>query len=176
MPVTLIGNYLEKLMGFLKRVNEWLSDVFLWIGGIALVVMTAVSCLNMGLRMMGFPMAGIYDLVCYLGALVAALPLAYTQLKKGHVAVDIVSLLLPATVRRIGIGISYILGMVFFGAAAWKVGSLAGILRVSGEVSETLKMPFWPFTYAVAASCALMVFCLLLDVLTMFESPQGGEK
>ena len=163
-------------MGLLKRINEWLSDVFLWIGGIALVVMTAVSCINMGLRMLGAPIAGIYDLVCYLGALVAALPLAYTQLKKGHIAVDIVSSLLPVIVRRIAVGISYVLGMVFFGAAAWKIASLANILRQAGEVSETLKMPFWPFTYAVAVSCGLMVFCLLLDVLGMFEAPARGEK
>jgi len=163
-------------MGFLKGINEWLSNVFLWIGGIALVLMTAISCMNMGLRMIGIPIAGIYDLVCYLGALVAALPLAYTQLKKGHIAVDIVSLLLPVRVRRTAVGISYVLGMVFFGAAAWKITSLANILRKSGEVSETLQMPFWPFTYAVAASCGLMVFCLFLDVLGMFEAPAGGEK
>jgi len=163
-------------MGFLKGINEWLSNVFLWIGGIALVLMTAISCMNMGLRMIGIPIAGIYDLVCYLGALVAALPLAYTQLKKGHIAVDIVSLLLPVRVRRTAVGISYVLGMVFFGAAAWKITSLANILRKSGEVSETLQMPFWPFTYAVAASCGLMVFCLFLDILGMFEAPAGGEK
>jgi TRAP-type C4-dicarboxylate transport system permease small subunit len=163
-------------MGLLRRINEWLSDVFLWIGGIALIVMTSVSCINMGLRMIGTPIAGIYDLVCYLGAVVAALPLAYTQLKKGHIAVDIVALLLPVRVRKTAVGISYVLGMVFFGAAAWKLASLGNILRQAGEVSETLKMPFWPFTYAVAASCGLMVFCLLLDVLGMFESPSGGEK
>lgn len=163
-------------MVLLKRINEWLSDVFLWIGGVALVVMTAVSCLNMGLRMMGMPIAGIYDLVCYLGALVAALPLAYTQLKKGHIAVDIISVLFPVRVRRTVVGISYVLGMVFFGAAAWKIASLGSILRLSGEVSETLNMPFWPFTYAVAVSCGLIVFCLLVDVLGMFQAPAGGEK
>ncbi|MFH0824362.1 MAG: TRAP transporter small permease subunit [Pseudomonadota bacterium] len=163
-------------MLLLKRINEWLSDVFLWIGGIALIVMTGVSCLNMGLRMFGFPMAGIYDLVCYLGALVAAFPLAYTQLRKGHVAVDIVTLLLPAGVRKAGIAVSYLLGMVFFGAAAWKIAALGTILMLSGEVSETLRMPFWPFTYAVAGSCALMVFCLLLDLLELIWSPAGGKK
>jgi TRAP-type C4-dicarboxylate transport system permease small subunit len=163
-------------MGLLKRINEWLSDVFLWIGGIALIAMTGVSCINMGLRMLGYPIAGIYDVVCYLGALVAALPLAYTQLKKGHIAVDIVSLRFPAGVRKTAVGISYVLGMVFFSAAAWKIASLGNILRKAGEVSETLKMPFWPFTYAVAVSCGLMVFCLLLDILGLFEAPSGGEK
>lgn len=163
-------------MGFLKRINEWLSNVFLWMGGIALVAMTSISCINMGLRMMGVPIAGIYDLVCYLGALVAAFPLAYTQIKKGHIAVDIVSLLLPVPIRRAAVGISYVMGMVFFGAAAWKIASLGNILRNAGEVSETLNMPFWPFTYAVAASCGLMVFCLLVDILGMFEAPSGGEK
>jgi TRAP-type C4-dicarboxylate transport system permease small subunit len=163
-------------MELLKKINEWLSGLFAWIGGIALVLMTAVSCINMGLRMMGAPIAGIYDLVCYLGALVAALPLAYTQLKKGHIAVDIVSLLFPVRVRRAAVGISYVLGILFFGAATWKIASLGSILRNAGEVSETLQMPFWPFTYAVAASCALMVLCLILDVLGMFETPTGGEK
>jgi TRAP-type C4-dicarboxylate transport system permease small subunit len=155
-------------MAFLRRINEWLCDVFVWVGGIALIVMTSVSVLNMGLRMIGIPMAGIYDLVCYLGALVAALPLAYTQLKKGHIAVDIVALMLPAYVRKAAVAISYVLGMIFF--------SLASILMRSGEVSETLKMPFWPFTYAVAVSCGLMVLCLLLDLLTMFEPKTGGQK
>ena len=163
-------------MDLVKRINEWLSNLFVWIGGIALVLMTAVSCLNMGLRSLGYPMAGVYDLVCYLGALVAALPLAYTQLKKGHVAVDIVSALLPLRVRKAAVGLSYVLGMIFFGAAAWKVASLGSILRQSGELSETLKMPFWPFTYAVAVSCGLMVLCLLVDALAMFEAPAGGEK
>jgi TRAP-type C4-dicarboxylate transport system permease small subunit len=171
-----VGNVVGGLMGLLKRINEWLSEVFLWIGGIALVVMTAVSCINVGLRMVATPMAGIYDLVCYLGALVAAFPLAYTQLKKGHIAVDIVSSLLPVVVRRTAVGISYVLGMVFFGVAAWKLASLGGILRQAGEVSETLKMPFWPFTYAVAVSCGLMVLCLLVDVLAMCETPAGGKK
>jgi TRAP-type C4-dicarboxylate transport system permease small subunit len=160
----------------LKAFNERLCNVFVWIGGVALVAMTAISCLNMGLRMLGYPMAGVYDLVCYLGALTAALPLAYTQLKKGHIAVDIVSLHFPAAVRKVAVGVSYALGVVFFSVGAWKLFSLATILRRSGEVSETLKMPFWPFTYAVAASCGLMVFCLLIDLLAMFASPRGAEK
>ncbi len=160
----------------LQRVNEWLSEIFLWVGGISLIVMTAASVINVGLRMIGTPMAGIYDLVSYLGALVAALPLAYTQLKKGHVAVDIVSLKFPVTVRKTAVGISYALGIVFFGLAAWKLWVLGTILMRSGEVSETLKMPFWPFTYAVAVSCVLMCFCLFVDIVSMFGSPSGGDK
>lgn len=163
-------------MGFLKNLNKWLSDIFLWVGGIALVLMTGISCINMGLRMLGAPIAGIYDLVCFLGALVAALPLAYTQLNKGHIAVDIVSSLLPKTLRSVGIGISYVLGMIFFSVAAWKVAMLGHIFRESGELAETLRIPFWPFTYAVAVSCGLMVFCLLVDLLCMFEPAPGGDK
>lgn len=163
-------------MGALKIINEWLGNVFLWVGGVALVCMTAISCINMGLRMCGLPMAGVYDLVCYLGALTAALPLAYTQIKKGHIAVDIVSLHFPFRVRKAAVGISYVLGMIFFSVGAWKACSLATILRQAGEVSETLKMPFWPFTYAVAASCGLMVFCLIVDLLEMCATPGGGKK
>jgi TRAP-type C4-dicarboxylate transport system permease small subunit len=163
-------------MRVLKRINETLSDIFLWIGCLALVLMTGIACVNMVLRIVGSPIAGAYDLVCYLGALVAGLPLAYTQLKKGHIAVDIVSLHFPVSLRKTVVGIGYVTGLIFFGAAGWKIASLGTILRRAGEVSETLLLPFWPFVYAVAASCALMVLCLLLDLLELVASSSGGEK
>lgn len=163
-------------MRVLKRINETLSDIFLWIGCLALVLMTGIACVNMGLRIVGSPIAGAYDLVCFLGALVTGLPLAYTQLKKGHIAVDIVSLHFPVGLRKTVVGIGYVTGLIFFGAAGWKIASLGTILRRAGEVSETLQLPFWPFVYAVAASCALMVLCLLLDLLELPAPSSGGEK
>jgi hypothetical protein len=42
-----------------------------------------------------------------------------------------------------------------------------------GEYSETLRIPYYPFAYAVAAGCFLLALTLLLDFL---EVLLGKEK
>ncbi len=130
----------------------------------------------MGLRILGSPIAGAYDLICFLGALVAALPLAYTQLKKGPHCRGHCFSSFPGGFTQDRSRHRLRDGNIFFGAAGWKIASLGTILWRAGEVSETLLLPFWPFIYAVAASCALMVLCLVLDLLDLLAPSSGGEK
>lgn len=164
------------VMEGLRKLNDKLNDIFILLGGISLILMMAIACANIGARLLGRPISAAYELVSFLGALTVSLPLGYTQLKKGHIAVDVLSSGFPAGVRRIVLGISLILGMVFFFIAAWQVGNFANILRASGEGSETLRMPFYPFTYGVAAGCGLMTFCLLTDFLLLLAPPKEDDK
>lgn len=162
-------------MGALKKLCNWLNDVFVLFGGVALLGMMVVACANMILRLLGRPISATYEIVGFLGALTVALPLGYAQLKKSHVAVDIVSSRFPTVLRRIVVALSLILGMIFFFVAAWKVGAHAYTLQQVGEVSETLRMPFYPFVYGVAAACGLMTFTLLTDfLLLLFPGEEGG--
>ena len=68
-----------------------------------------------------------------------------------------------------------VLGMILFSLASWQVASYANTLRSSGEVSETLRMPFYPFTFGVAAACAMITFSLFVDFLSVWAS-SGEEK
>jgi hypothetical protein len=73
------------------------------------------------------------------------------------------------------VGLSLVLGMAFFFVAAWQVGAYANTLRLSGEVSETLRIAYYPFTYGVAAACGLMTFTLIVDFLVLlFSSKEDG--
>jgi TRAP-type C4-dicarboxylate transport system permease small subunit len=113
--------------------------------------------------------------VAFLSAIAVSFPLGYTQLKRSHVAVDILSRLFPKPVRRIAIIISLSMAILFFGIAAWQVWEQADTYRVSGEISETLRIPFYPFTYGVAIACGLMTFSLFVDLLRhAFE--KGDEE
>jgi hypothetical protein len=38
-------------------------------------------------------------------------------------------------------------------------------LRETGEVTETLQIIYYPFTYAVALGCLIMAFTFLVDFL-----------
>lgn len=156
----------EEMMGALKRINEFLNNAFALVGGIALVSMMAIACVNMAMRLAGNPISAAFELVGYFGALTVSLPLGYAQIKKSHIAVDILSSHFSPAVRAVIKGIGLALGTVFFCVAAWQLASHAETLRMAGEVSETLRLPYYPFIYGVAAGCLLMTFCMLVDFLT----------
>lgn len=153
----------------LKKLNELLNDFFTMLGGITLFLMMAVACVNMVMRLLGMPISAAFELVGFLGALTVSLPLGYAQIKKSHIAVDILSSKFPAGIRKVVVAVSLLLAAIFFFIACWQVGAHAETLRRSGEVSETLRIPFYPFTYGVAAACGLMTFCLLTDFLLLLK-------
>lgn len=160
----------------IRKFTEWIATLFTVIGGFSLVVMTAIACLNMCMRLLGKPLAPAYELVSYLGAVTVGLPLGYAQLKKSHIKVDILSTRFPVSLRKIATAISLFMSAAFFSIAAWKVGQHAENLWRTGELSETTRMAFYPFTYMVSVSCGLMAFCLLVDLVTLFSLPGGGDQ
>jgi TRAP-type C4-dicarboxylate transport system permease small subunit len=160
----------------LRKLGEFLSGIFMGIGGVSLVVMTAIACVNMFMRLFGTPLSPAYELVSYLGATTVALPLGYAQLKKSHIAVDILANNFPRNVRKVTSAITLILSTCLFTLAAWKVGQHATNLMRTGELSETTRMPFYPFTYAVAISCGLLAFCLLIDLISLVSSHEEKSK
>ncbi|MFC1833788.1 TRAP transporter small permease [Thermodesulfobacteriota bacterium] len=171
------------IMEGLRKLNKWLCDIFLLVGGIALILMMAVSCLNMLLMTLSKfwphhfkPWGAAYETVAFLGALVVSLPLAYAQLQKSHIAVDILSKLFPNRLRKLVTGIGYILGILFFAAAGWKVFAHANTLWAAGEVSDALGIPYFPVAYGVALGCILMMFCLFVNMLEIFATPKEDGK
>lgn len=137
------------------------------IGGVALFMMMAVSVINMTMRFFGNPLGPAYELVGFLGAIAAGLPLGYAQVKKSHIAVDILSSRFSPPVRKLVTALGLVLGAVFFTLASWQVGVFANTMRLTGELSETTKMPYYPFVFAVSFGCALMVFALVTDFLNL---------
>ena len=162
-------------MELLKRINEFLNNGFALVGGITLVSMMIIACVNMGMRLMGSPISAAFELVGYFGALTVSLPLGYAQIKKSHIAVDILSSHFPPAVRRLVRVVGLALGTVFFCVAAWQLFSHAETLRRAGEVSETLRVPYYPFIYGVSAGCGLMTLCLVVDFLTTLFPGDGDS-
>ncbi len=162
-------------MGLLRKLSDWLNSVCMLVGGIALVLMMGVACLNMVLRLLGSPISATYEIVGYLGAITVALPFGYAQRSRSHVAVDIISGRFPSGVRGVIRTISLCLGIAFFFVAAWQVGAHAHTLQSAGEVSETLRMTYYPFTYTVAVACGIMTFSLLVELLELFFGPREEQ-
>jgi TRAP-type C4-dicarboxylate transport system permease small subunit len=159
----------------LEEISTHLNKWFLWLGGAALLIMMGISCANMFLRPFGVPLKGAYELAGFLGALTIALPLGYAQITRSHIAVDILATQLSKRTQRIMNAISSFFSMIFFSLVAWQVFVFATTIWKRGETSETLRIIYHPFVYAVAICCGLLALVLFIDFLKSL-TPEKGKK
>lgn len=155
----------------LGRLSEGINRVLILVGGISLMGMMFLACANMFFRAVWVPVKGTFEIMGFLGAIVASFALGYTQMKKGHIAVDILVNRFPKKVQMILDSINYLLNSAFFGLIAWRIALWATTIWKSGEVSETLKMPYHPFIYGVAVGCGFLALVLFIDFLRSLILP-----
>jgi TRAP-type C4-dicarboxylate transport system permease small subunit len=155
----------ERFMQILEKIRDLLDRAFVVLGGVAVLALMALATGNVCFRVFGMPYRGAYELVAFLGAVVTAFALGYTQRKKSHIVVDILTETFSEGVKKVLDGISYFIGMVFFALVSWVIFRWGIRIAGSGEVSETLKIAYYPFIYAVAAGFAFLCLTLLLDFL-----------
>ena len=152
-------------MAFLDKINRWLVNALALIGGVFLIGMITITCANILSRAVWVPIRGTFELMGYAGAIVTAFALGYTQIKKGHIAVDILVTNYSARTKKVIHIINSLLCMVFFIIASWQIAVKANILMKTGEVTETLQVIYYPFTYAVAFGCLVLALTLLTQLL-----------
>lgn len=143
-----------------------------WVAGSAIVAMMLLTCTDVVLRYFRKPIPGTYELVCFLGAVAVAFAMAHTSVEKGHVAVSFVVSLLPQKIQELIESITTSFGLIFFVLIAWQSLIYANDLRLSGEVSLTLELPFYPFVYGISFSavivCLILLSNLFNNLLKMF--------
>ncbi len=161
-------------MDLLDKISRFLNRTLVWMAGVFLVGMVLLTCSNIFLRLVWAPVRGTFELMGFFGAIVVAFTLGYTQIKRGHVAVDILVTQFSKKTRRILDSINYSICMIFFTVTAWQIAKWATTLRQTGEVTETLRIIFYPFTYGVAFGCIVLALVLLIDLLKLFVKQKGA--
>lgn len=159
----------------LEKISTHLNRWFIWIGGIALLTMIGIACINMLLRPLGAPLKGAYELVGFTGALTVAFALGYAQITRAHIAVDVLATRYSKRTLRIVNAISSFLCMIFFALVAWQVAVFATTIWKRGETSETLRIIYHPFVYLVSICCGLLALVLLIDFLKSFATEKVGK-
>ncbi len=144
-------------------------------GGVALLALTVLATANVVLRIVRVPVSGTYEVVSFLGAVVIAGALGYTQKRKDHIVVDILSDRFPGPVKRVLDGVSYALTLFLFSVVSWQTFRYGARLMRTGELSETLKFAFYPFVFLVSAGFAVFALTLLIDLLETVWRKEGTE-
>ena len=163
-------------MAVLEKISNYLNLVLLWIAGLFLIAMITITGANIVIRLFWLPIRGTFELMGYFGAVVTAFALGYTQIKRGHIAVDILVLRFSESTQRILHAVNHLVCMAFFVMVTWQVFKYATTLWETGEVTETLQIVYYPFTYAVALGCLILAFTFFVDFLKSLVRLQGSSQ
>jgi len=152
----------------IEKTSRKAAGALFWVAGAAIVAMMLLTCADVVLRLFRRPIPGTYELVSFLGAVAVSFAMALTSAEKGHIAVSVVTDLLPKRLQGILAGITGALGLLLFALIARQSFLYAENLRSAGEVSLTLQLPFYPFVYGIALSAAAVCLVLLSEMVTSF--------
>jgi TRAP-type C4-dicarboxylate transport system permease small subunit len=159
----------------LERISELLRKAFMVLAGASLLGLTLLATANVALRTFRVPVSGAYEVVSFLGAIVTAGALGYTQKRRHHIVVDILSSKYPPRLKAAVDRASHVIMFLLFAVVSWQTAMYGLRLARAGEVSETLKIPFHPFVYVTAMGFGVLALTILLDLLES-RWTDGGKR
>ncbi len=144
-----------------SRLNLWLTRA----GAAVLFATMVMAVANMVLRPLGIPVTGSFELMGLGCAITAALGLALAQEQKSHISVDILFSHFPPVARAVLNALGCIICTLLFTAASWRLFHMGLTQLETGEVSETLRLPFYPVIWIVAAGFAALSLRLMIEAV-----------
>lgn len=137
------------------------------VSGTLLVSLVLLSGVNVAFRLAGHPISASYELSGLFGALIAALALADTQRKRGHVELDLFTRAYSAGARRWAGAFNVFAGALLVILLGCQLANRAGVLLRAGEVSETLKLPYPWLMYGAVFGLFLLAASFLTDFVLL---------
>ncbi|MCK4469244.1 MAG: TRAP transporter small permease [Desulfobacterales bacterium] len=152
------------MYNFLKKINR--LQVFL--GGCFLVMMIFLTCANILLRQFGVPVRGTFEIMGFLGAVIFAFSLGYSHEKKEHLYVSIIFDRFPEKVKKAAYVINSLVCIFFFSLVSWQLVKKALVLKNVYEVSETLRIAYYPFILVLSFGVAVLVLVFIYELFIKF--------
>lgn len=151
-------------MTIFKKLVQWLSEKLNWIAAFGIVVLMVLTCADVFLRyFFRSPVRGTYEISGLIALVVISFALAETQMKRAHISVDFIALMLPRRLRAVLRCMVYLVSLGLTVLFAWRSAAYAQSLWQIGETSQTEKIPFAPFVLVMSAGFAVLCLVLLVE-------------
>jgi TRAP-type C4-dicarboxylate transport system permease small subunit len=111
------------------------------------------------------PILGTWELVGLMLVFAGTWGLAYCQIMRSHIRVDVLLTMFPRKVQESINVISYLVGAVGFSLISWQVFLMAKNYYINDYVTDTLGIPVYPFMLGLTIGSGLIALVLLMDVI-----------
>ena len=154
-------------MGALLRGAVGVANVLSLAG---LVVMTTVTVGDVaGRYLLNRPLPGALELSELLMVFVVFGAFAVTELRNGHVDIDVVVTKMSSRGRALSETFAALLSTAFWGAITWRTALHAQNVWRGGETTPNLGLPIAPFVWIAAAGTLLFTLALVAKVYAAFQ-------
>lgn len=155
----------RKLGNFLRGVTKILN----YIGGAALTFMMLLTVTDVVLRAFGHPIIGTYEVIALSLALVIGFTIPKVSFDRGHVYMEIILERLPRKGKHLLNTFTRILCILLFLMIGYNLFSAGNEFHMSGEVSPTLQIPFYPLAYGVGVCCFIQCLVFVNDIMNIWR-------
>jgi len=151
------------------KILRFVSKLLNIIAGIAVTVMMLLTVADVLLRAGGHPIIGTYEIVALLLALVIGFGIPQVSLDRGHVYMDFLLEKLSKRGKKVMNTITRLFCIILFLPLGYNLFNVGARFHASGEVSATIKIPFYPVAYGVAVCCLLECCVFIFDIVRIWR-------
>lgn len=157
---------LDKAAKWVERLTSPLIGIVHKVGLAILLLMMFLTVGDVvGRHFFKSPISGTYELTNFMLALVVFFAIAYTQVRKGHISIDVIVSRFSPRAQAIIDSITYFFSLGLFSLVTWQSAVHAIRLFEGHNVSGVLSWPVYPFVIAVAVGSLLFCLVLLVNLL-----------
>jgi TRAP-type C4-dicarboxylate transport system permease small subunit len=164
----------------LETVERWFERalrLLAYAGGLILAGLALLVIYEIGARyFFGRPFRGGFEMTELAMSAIVACGLPYTAISRGHVAVDIFSGILDRPAFRWLNVLVHILGAGILAILAWQSWKHAQGGLAYGDVTNMMRIPKYPFQFAIAISAGLFSAVLVLDALKALRPERPASE
>jgi TRAP-type C4-dicarboxylate transport system permease small subunit len=156
----------------MKVIFRWLVQSSKFLNVISAVTLTVIMLLTVAdvlLRAWGRPILGTYEVVSILLAVVIGLSIPKVSLDQGHVFMEFLLERLSGRGKAIMQTITRVFCIVLFLLIGYNLFSIANEFRISGEVTNTIRLPFYPVAYAVGVCCFIECLVFVFEIQKIWK-------
>jgi TRAP-type C4-dicarboxylate transport system permease small subunit len=151
----------------LSQIVERLALIVLLIGGLGMLFSMFLGVADIvGTQILLIPVPGPRELTESTMVLIVFGALAYAQIRRAHIRVELLYLNTPPRVRAVMDVITDIAAIMFFGLILSEAISEAQYsYQIKEATTGLIRFPLWPARFTLVAGCALMILQLTLHLL-----------
>lgn len=154
-----------------RRVVHGIARGMSVVGAFILLLIMAVTCVDVVGRYFGHPVPGTYDMVGIGGGAVLALGIAMSHVSGMRISMNNLYKR-PEFLRRIVDGFVSILSVGTLALISWRCFKLGVDLYTRNRVSDTIQIPLYPFLFLAGLGMSLYCIVVFVDAVCPVNEPE----
>lgn len=151
------------------RFLKSLCKVLNFIAGAALTIMMLLTVVDVILRAASRPFVGTFEVVSLLMGIVVSFGIPQVSLDRGHVYMEFLIERFSRKNRKLMNTFTRTLCLFLFVCIGYNMIKIGARFHASGEVSPTIKIPFYPLAYFVSVCCFIECFVFVFDIVRVWR-------